>query len=81
MASPFDDLDRKKLDEVQQQLKTLTDQIMKLDVRVRQTRTARGRERGRVYLRKVIRELRETNGHQKLYINQLENELRLRGLE
>ena len=38
-------------------------------------------KKGRDYLRNVIREQRETAAKQRLYIVQLENELRLRGLE
>lgn len=38
-------------------------------------------EKDKTYLRNVLRRLREDNAKQKMYIRQLESELRMRGLE
>lgn len=66
MASPFDDLDRKKLDEVHRNVKLLMEQVARIQEQV-----------DRKYLRQIIRRLREKTIMQKGYINELESRLRL----
>jgi hypothetical protein len=66
MALPFDDLDRKKLDETYKNVKLLMEQLARLQEQV-----------DRKYLRQIIRRLREKVIMQKGYINELESRLRL----
>lgn len=66
MASPFDDLDRKKLDEIYKNVKLLNEQVARIQEQV-----------DRKYLRQIIRRLREKVMMQKGYINELESRLRL----
>jgi hypothetical protein len=65
----------RKIDLVVKILSRQQDQVRRL------TKRSDMSKKGRDYLRNVIREQRETLAKQKLYIVQLENELRLRGLE
>lgn len=66
MASPFDDLDRKKLDEVHRNVKTLMEQVARIQEQL-----------DRKYLRQMIRRLKEKVILQKGYISELESRLRL----
>jgi hypothetical protein len=66
MASPFDELDRKKLDEIHRNVKLLMEQVARIQEQV-----------DRKYLRQIIRRLREKVMMQKGYINELESRLRL----
>lgn len=66
MASPFDDLDRKKLDETYKNVKLLQEQVARIQEQV-----------DRKYLRQIIRRLREKVMMQKGYITELESRLRL----
>jgi hypothetical protein len=66
MALPFDDLDRKKLDETYKNVKLLQEQVARIQEQV-----------DRKYLRQIIRRLREKVIMQKGYINELESRLRL----
>jgi hypothetical protein len=81
--SDFDALDKRKLTETHTTVELLVEQIARLQER--QEKFIKSKQQnftwGRKYLRKIIREQRETIAQQKLYIRQLENELRLRGLE
>jgi hypothetical protein len=84
MASPFDDLDRKRLEKVHASVELLVKQLARqqdqVDKLVRR-RIVQSNRWGRPYLRRIIRDLRAKLAEQKLYVRQLENELRLRGLE
>lgn len=66
MASPFDDLDRKKLDEIHRNVKLLNEQVARIQEQL-----------DRKYLRQIIKRLREKVTMQKGYINELESRLRL----
>jgi hypothetical protein len=81
--SDFDALDKRKLAETHTKVELLIEQLARLQER--QEKFIKSKQQnftwGRKYLRKIIREQRETIAQQKLYIRQLENELRLRGLE
>jgi len=84
MASPFDELDRRHLVEIHRlvdlavkMLARQQDQIRKLT----KVRTSDPNYRSRRYLRNLLKKHREELAKQKRYIMQLENELRLRGLE
>jgi hypothetical protein len=78
MASPFDDLDRKKLDETHKLVLVLVEQNARLQERLdKMIRFKSDHAWGRRYLRQMIRRLREKNLEQKGYIRQLEQQLRL----
>lgn len=84
MALPLDELAWKKLDETHKLVSLLNKQIAQLEERVNKNikvNAKRNGSWGRTYLRRIIRNLREELANQKAYSKQLENELRLRGLE
>jgi hypothetical protein len=66
MASHFDDLDRRKLDETYKSVRLLTEQVARIQEQL-----------DRKYLRQMIRRLREKVTMQKGYISELESRLRL----
>jgi hypothetical protein len=80
MASPFDELDRKKLDETHKLVTLLVEQVARLEERVNKNikvNAKRNSSWGRTYLRRLIRGLREKVSEQAGYIRQLEQQLRL----
>jgi ribosomal protein S6 len=80
----MDDLDHKHLVQTHAKVDLLNEQVARLQERldkVLKSRTNPSHAWGRKYLRKMLKEKREVIAQQKLYIVQLENELRLRGLE
>lgn len=82
MASPFDELDRQHLIELHRKVDLLVKMVARQQSQVHKlTKRADARAAGRGYLRNTIWNQREKLGQMKLYIRQLENELRLRGLE
>jgi hypothetical protein len=82
MASHFDDLDRQHLLELHRKVDLLVKMLARQQSQIaRLLKRSDAGARGRNYLRGVIREKREEIAKQKMYIVQLENELRLRGLE
>ncbi len=84
MASPFDELDRKHLVEVHRLLELVIKMFARQQDQIRsltKMRTSDPNYRSRRYLRNKLREQRDEIAQQKRYIVQLENELRLRGLE
>lgn len=84
MASPFDELDRQHLIELHRKVDLLLKVVARLQnnvAKMSKARTSDPHYRTRKYMRGVIREQRDTLAKQKLYVLQLENELRLRGLE
>lgn len=82
MASHLDDLDHQHLVELHRKVDLLVKMVARQQSEVnRLTKRSDARAAGRGYLRSTIRKKREEIAQQKLYIIQLENELRLRGLE
>lgn len=82
MESHFDDLDRQHLVEIHRKIELLIKMVARQQYQItRLTKRADARAAGRGYLRNTIRKKREELAQQKLYIVQLENELRLKGLE
>lgn len=82
MASHFDDLDRKQLNETHKLVLLLVEQAARQQDRLDKIIKFKSDHTwGRNYLRGIIRRLTEKGAEQKAYIRQLENELRLRGLE
>lgn len=82
MASHFDDLDRKKLDETFKTVRLLVEQIAQVQSRLdRQYKQKQNSAWGRNYLRRIIKQQKEKLKANQGYIGELENELRLRGLE
>jgi hypothetical protein len=82
MASHSDDLNYQHLIELHRKVDLLLKVVARQQDQL--AKLSRRRDlgvRGRNYLRNMIREQRVTIANQKLYIVQLENELRLRGLE
>lgn len=78
MASPFDDLDRKKLDETHKLVLVLVEQNAQLQGRLDKIiKFKSDHVWGRNYLRQIIRRLREKVAEQRGYIRQLEQQLRL----
>lgn len=79
-----DDLDHLHLRELHRKVDLLVKMLARQQEQLNKVLKRRSHyisRRGRDYLRGVIREQREKLAQQKLYTAQLENELRLRGLE
>lgn len=84
MASPLDELDRQHLVEIHRLVALLVKMLAKQQSqlsKLARTRTSDPNYRSRRYLRKLLSEQRTKLAQQKAYILQLENELRLHGLE
>jgi hypothetical protein len=82
MASHFDDFDRKKLDETLRFVHLLVEQVAQLQVRLDKMILQKENSAwGRKYLRRILTNQKVKLKEQAGYIAELENELRLRGLE
>jgi hypothetical protein len=85
----MDELDHKHLVQTHVKVDLLVQQVARLQERLDKTNEKLDRIKlirnsthwGRKYLRKMLRDKRAENAQLKLYNRQLENELRLRGLE
>lgn len=81
-ANTFDDLDRKKIDETFKTVRLLVEQVAQLQTRLDKViQLKQDTAWGRRYLRQIISRQKTKLIENQGYIRELENELRLRGLE